>query len=439
MGPKTPKPHECIELFYLVKRIYCEARRIFIELVSGRGVPYKLDAFNPISIEIIKIKQEVTMVEADENAIVIIDNGSGMMKAGIAGEEAPSATFPAIVGRPKNASAMQGVTQKNEYIGDEAQQKRGVLNLKYPIANGIVTDWEDMEKVWHHTFFNELRVTPSEVQGVLVTEAPRNPKENRERMLTAMFETFEVKNMYVAIQAVMSLYANGRSTGLVVDSGDGVTHTVPVFEGFSIPHAIEKMEIAGRVITDYAQKLLLEAGHSFTSSAELETVKDIKEKLCYVAADYDAELAAANASSAQDQTYTLPDKSVIPIKGSIRLQTAELLFKPELNGKSCLSIHGLAWKSISSSDVDVRRDLSKNVILSGGSTMYEGLADRLKAEIEAQAPAGAEIRIIATQDRKYAVWKGASTLASLSSFAASWISKEEYDEHGAGIVHRKCQ
>ena len=136
----------------------------------------------------------------------------------------------------------------------------------------------------------------------------------------------------------MSLYANGRSTGLVVDSGDGVTHTVPVFEGFSIPHAIQKMEIAGRVITDYCQKLLLEAGHSFTSSAELETVKDIKEKLCYVASDYDAELAAANASSAQDQTYTLPDKSVIPIKGSIRIQTAELLFKPELNGKSCLSI-----------------------------------------------------------------------------------------------------
>jgi actin-related protein len=348
------------------------------------------------------------MVEADENTIAIIDNGSGMMKAGIAGDDAPSVVFPSIVGEPKQASAMQGVTQKSQYIGDEAQQKRGVLNLSYPIANGIVTDWAKMEQVWHHTFYNELRITPSEIQGVLITEAPRNPKENREKMMTYMFETFEVKNSYVAIQAVMSLYANGRSTGLVVDSGDGVTHTVPVFEGFSIPHAIEKMEIAGRVITDYAQKLLLEAGHSFTSSA-------------------------------QDQTYTLPDKSVIPIKGSIRLQTAELLFKPELNGKSCLSIHGLAWKSISSSDVDVRRDLSKNVILSGGSTMYEGLADRLKAEIEAQAPAGAEIRIIATQDRKYAVWKGASTLASLSSFAASWISKEEYDEHGAGIVHRKCQ
>ena len=378
------------------------------------------------------------MAEGEENAIVIIDNGSGMMKAGVAGEEAPSATFPSIVGRPKNASAMQGVTQKSEYIGDEAQQKRGILNLKYPIANGIVSDWEDMEKVWHHTFYNELRVTPSEVQGVLVTEAPRNPKANRERMLTAMFETFEVKNMYVAIQAVMSLYANGRSTGLVVDSGDGVTHTVPVFEGFSIPHAIEKMEIAGREITTYAQKLLLESGHSFTSTAELEIVKDIKEKLCFVAQDYDAERAAAESSSEKDQAYTLPDRSQITVKGTVRMQVPEFLFKPELNGKSCDSIHGLSWKSIAASDVDVRRDLLKNMILSGGTTMYEGIGDRLKTEVAALAPPGSEIRIVATPDRKYAVWKGASTLASLSTFAASWISKAEYEEHGAAIVHRKC-
>jgi len=295
-----------------------------------------------------------------------------------------------------------------------------------------------MEKVWHHTFYNELRVTPSEVQGVLVTEAPRNPKANRERMLTVLFETFEVRNTYVAIQAVMSLYANGRSTGLVVDSGDGVTHTVPVFEGFSIPHAIEKMEIAGRVITEYAQKLLLENGHSFTSTAELEIVKDIKEKLCFVAQDYATERAAAADSSAQDQPYTLPDKSMITVPGTVRMQIPELLFKPDLNGKSCKSIQDLSFASVSGSDVDVRRDLLKNVIMSGGTTMYEGMPDRLKTELQALAPAGSEIRIVATPDRKYAVWKGASTLASLSTFAASWISKEEYDEHGAGIVHRKC-
>ena len=243
------------------------------------------------------------MVEESENRTVIIDNGSGMMKAGFAGDEAPQCVFPAVVGRPKNASAMQGVTQKTEYIGDEAQQKRGVLNLAYPIKTGIVEDWDDMQKVWSHTFYNELRVEPSEVQGVLVTEAPRNPKANREKMLSVLFESFQVQNVYVAIQAVMSLYANGRSTGLVVDSGDGVSHTVPVYEGFSIPSAVEKMEIAGRNLTDYCQKLLLEAGHSFTSSAALETVKDIKEKHCYVAQNWEQESADAEASSSNDVQY----------------------------------------------------------------------------------------------------------------------------------------
>ena len=166
----------------------------------------------------------------------------------------------------------------------------GVLNLEHPIKTGIVENWEDMEKIWHHCFFNELRVNPSECEGVLMTEAPRNVKLNREKMVTTMFETFEVKNMYVAIQAVMSLYSAGRTTGLVVDSGDGVTHTVPVFEGFSIPSAVEKMEIAGRVLTDYMERLIVSGcGHSFNGGAGKEIVRDIKEKVCYVAQNYEQE------------------------------------------------------------------------------------------------------------------------------------------------------
>merc|ERR1719389_62659 len=251
------------------------------------------------------------MVEnGDEDPLVIVmDNGSGMMKAGFAGEEAPQAVFPAAVARPKgNLQQMHGVAGKSEYIGEEAMAKKGICEINYPIAAGIVESWEDMEKVWHHTFYNELRVAPNEAKGVLLTEAPRNPKANREKMVQIMFDVFEVQNTYVAFQAVMSLYAAGRTTGLVVDSGDGVSHTVPVFEGFSIPHAVEKMEIAGRLLTAYMQKLMLEAGESLTSSAELEIVRDIKEKHCFVAENYEQEHADAQASSAADQSYTMPDK-----------------------------------------------------------------------------------------------------------------------------------
>jgi actin len=314
----------------------------------------------------------------------------------------------------------------------------GVLNLNYPIAAGIVESWEDMEKVWHHAFYNELRIAPNEAKGVLLTEAPRNPRANREKMVQLMFETFEVKNIYVAIQAVMSLYSAGRTTGLVVDAGDGVSHTVPVFEGFSLPHAVEKMEIAGRVLTMYMQKLFIENGESFTSAAEIQIVRDIKEKHAYVAQNYAEEKEAALKSAEHDIQYTLPDKRVLSVPATVRMGCPELLFDPTLNGLNCMSLPDLAWSSVQKADIDVRKELCKNIIMSGGSTMYEGIADRLKQELVNRAPAGAEIRIVASADRKYAVWKGGSTLASLSTFHSSWVTAEDYQEHGAAIIHRKC-
>jgi len=367
---------------------------------------------------------------------VVIDNGSCLSKVGFAGEESPRSVFRTILGTHKQTQMMIGGSDRDWYIGDEAYNMRGNLRMRSPIEYGVITNWDEMEKIWHFIFERELRVKPED-QPVILTETAMNPKINREKMAQIMFEKFNVPGFYIQAQSVLSLFASGRTTGLVFDSGDGITYTVPVYEGYTLPHAIKRFDLAGRDLTNYLVKILSERGINFTSSAETEIANAIKEKLCYVTNDLETEPSNSSKVEPTPRQYELPDGRLISI-GEEAFRSTEVLFNPNYLGKDIDGIHKQLYSSILASDIDIRKELYSNIILAGGNTMFDGLADRLHSELEQLAPKGMDIKTIATKERKYATWIGGSILTSLGSFQSQWVTMQDYEEIGPRVVHSKC-
>ncbi|KAL7411081.1 actin-related protein [Mrakia frigida] len=393
------------------------------------------------------------------NNSIVIDNGTGTIKAGFAGQDHPKCFFPTCVGRPKHPRVMAGAVSGDQFIGRKAQELRGLLKLNWPMEGGVVKDWDDMERIWSWVYSEELG-TLSEEHPVLLTEAPLNPRQNRDMAAQIFFETFNVPALFTSVQAVLALYSSGRTTGIVLDSGDGVTHAVPVYEGFSMPHAIRRVDIAGRDITHHLQLLLRKSGSNLSTSAEMETVRTIKEKSCYVAlnpAKEEKELLASSSAAAAAGTsskggaggdsriagggrsgveeFRLPDGRVIKL-GSERYRAPEILFNPELIGQESVGVHQLVVDSISRADLDLRRSLFSNVVLSGGTTLCKGFGDRLLNEVKKIALKDIKIKIYAPPERKYSTWIGGSILANLATFKKMWVSAEEYQED-PDIIHKK--
>ena len=365
---------------------------------------------------------------------VVIDNGTGFTKAGFAGAESPKSIFPTIVGYPKSNVQMIGGQNKEYFVGFEACAKSDLLYLHQPVENGVITNWEDIERIWNHTFYNELVVNPEE-HSVVLTEKPMSSRVNREKMIQIMFETFNVKGFYLGVQAVLALFSIGRTTGIVWDSGEGVSFSVPIYEGYGIPHATLRSEISGMDITKHLQSVILSRGIS-AENIKLEDAKTMKERICTVAYDYQAEEQRSQQGKINPITVKLPNGTLFTYTNE-GFKTAEILFQPSLAGVQADGINQLIYTSIEKCDSDIRKELYSNIVLSGGPSMFKGLPERIEKELIAVASPALKVKVVATPERKNAVWVGGSVLGSLDAFPQMMIDKNEYREEGYQIVHRK--
>jgi len=319
--------------------------------------------------------------------------------------------------------------------------------VTYPIENGIVKDWNDIEHIWDYTFNEKLKVDTQQCK-ILLTEPPLNPHKNRQLMLQKMFEKYQFQGVYVAIQAILTLYAQGLLTGVVMDSGDGVTHIVPVYEGFSLPHLTARIDVAGRDVTRYLIKLLLLRGYAFNRTADFETVRQIKEKLCYVGYDLKLENQLANDTTVLVSKYKLPDGRVIRF-GRERFMAPECLFSPALIDRDGMGISEALFNCINTADMDLRQPFYNHIVLSGGTTMYPGLPSRIEKDIRElyhkhvakgnpEVSAKFQVRIEDPPRRKHMVFLGGAVLAEIMKDKESfWVSRQEYAEKGVDYCLNK--
>lgn len=359
---------------------------------------------------------------------IIIDNGTSYIKAGLGCEETPKVVFKNFVGYPKYSSPFN---EKVYFVGEEAEKKKTITKLKYPMEHGVVFDWDNMEKIWRYTFNDELKVEADEY-NIMLTEAPNNPKRNKEKIGEIMFETFNACGLYIEKPGVLSLYAAGKFNGIAVDLGGAVSQFIPIYDGYAISEGVIRLDFGGKDLTEYMVELLNESEERFYKKAEKILVEEIKKKACYVASYFDDEI-----KNVENFDYELPDGTHIIVKDQ-RIKVPEALFNPWLVKQ--YAFEGIAktcYNSIHKCEIDTRKDIYRAIILSGGNSMFEGLPERFRKEIIYLAPESLkeEVNVISSPERKFNAWIGGQILSSLSTL--KWVTKSEYEESGSAILHER--
>lgn len=389
-----------------------------------------------------RIAQLSAMGTSDDSVGVVVDLGSGFTKAGLQTDDSPTCIIPSIVGhpRPRYASYYDG---EPRFVGHEAVEQRSRLSFINPVDHGHIDDWFEVEELLNFVFHRKLAVEPSN-HPLLLTEPPLCSAKHREAMAELCLETYQVPELNMSVQGIMSLFATGRTTGLVVEIGDGVTQIVPVYEGYADKTAIRRSDFGGQEVSMTLQRMLCE-NYPMTTRDDFEHVRMIKESMCYCTLNKneEAEREDIYATYELPDGMTLRDNTTTQIQlGPERFKAVEVLFDPMSIGRDNLPITDLIWQAIHASAMQIRKALLGSLVLSGGTTLCQGLPERVEKEIRQAAPpqAWGQVRVIAEPGRLFGVWMGARVFCSMRSMQTNvWISRQDWEEVGPNIVSQKVQ
>jgi len=395
----------------------------------------------------------------DEQDVIVLDNGSGYLKVGFSGEDAPRAVLPTVVTttvdearEDEHTISVDSAAQKKSqtFYGEEALREgiKDNATMTKPVQRGeiqMTSAYKDaLESLWDHTFRNVLFVEQEELPILIADPLPlgQSAYAARSWMTEVMFEKFKVKSLAIFNTAVLSLFSTGRTRGLVVESGEGITQAVPVFEGYAIPHAIFKMEVAGHDITSQVLKMFEKEDPQAMQDMKdmkdmkvnhMQVMQAMKEKTCSVALDYNSAMNGRDTADEESKSFELPDGKIVQVSQQIRLGAPEILFGRQ--DQNAPSIQKICMEAINTCDLDFRLDLVRSLVVAGGTSMLPGLAPRLRTELSSLLPGdlGRQVDICVDSQRKHAAWIGGSMFASLSTFDQVAITRQEYED-GKGDV-----
>ena len=375
---------------------------------------------------------------------IIIDLGSSEIKAGFSGDEKPTIIFKSYIGEPKYKKVFSALYKENQeiklhYVGEDCFKNIGLNKINHPIKHGILTNEQDIMPLFNH-IYSKLGVSTEEISEhpLLITEPLLNPYSNREKISNSLFDDMGVPAVFFASQPILSLFSTSNTSGVILESGEGVSQSCIVYEGYSLPNTFERFDYGGGEVTEYLRLLLKKKGYKLYNSNEYRLISDMKEKFCFFLPEkknleFDNVRKALNVKKIN---YYLPDGNNVSL-GDERILASEVLFNPEIIGKEYLGLSDIILSSINKAEIQLRPKAFENIVLSGGNILMKGLTDKMKENIVKKSNKMVKINVNTVKEPQLSCWVGGNIISTLDIFKKMSVTKKEWNEKGSKIVHVK--